>query len=91
VIEERFRVQWRAEARDSADVAIEARDPTPRQWQPSRRWRRDPLRPAPLRAIKGNLFWAFANNVAALPLAGERAVTGEPGLAGWRGRSIVES
>ncbi len=47
------------------DVAIEAGDLTLVQRRPPRRRRRDPARPSHPRHDPGNLFWAFAYNVAA--------------------------
>ena len=52
------------------DVAIEATDLTLVRGDLRAVRRRDPAcRAAPWRTIKGNLFWAFAYNVAAIPLA----------------------
>ena len=52
------------------DVAIEASDLTLVRGDLRGRRRRHPARPgARSRTIKGNLFWAFAYNVAAIPLA----------------------
>jgi Cu+-exporting ATPase len=63
-----------------ADVAIEASDLT--LVSGDLRAAPDAIRLArrTLRTIKGNLFWAFAYNVAALPLA--MAGLAEPMLAG---------
>ena len=52
------------------DVAIEASDLTlVRGDLRVGRRRHPPVPPARWRTIKGNLFWAFAYNVAAIPLA----------------------
>ena len=52
------------------DAAIEASDLTLVARRPARRRRRDPaVARGRCATIKGNLFWAFAYNVAALPLA----------------------
>ena len=51
------------------DVAIQADDPTLVRGDPRSAADAIRLSQATVRTIKGNLFWAFAFNVAALPLA----------------------